>query len=145
MYKEPQESEVSFWEYFFILTLVVIVVITALTVLGPKIDKLFTTLNESQSLSYSENANILAEVSLIGENTHPTFLDVTAMDIYHPTWIQYDGCYKIDTYGKQLKIVTTYSDPSIIDITRNEDSYFVCNSTQGTQIEVIYTLIEVTP
>lgn len=135
-------------EYALVLVLVAIVVIAALTILDPIIKGAFNaTQAESNSATTTPKPNVnqvvLADASFIKEGINTPYLIPLYSEEYLYSWYK-TGCRSLipppDGYG--LKVGTIYEDPTKITITRDGDSYVLCNNVQGAQVAIVSTFVE---
>ncbi len=127
---KPKEKGQGLVEYALILVLVSIVVIAALMILGPILER-----------ALSPNKEALSKAPLISQSGNPIYLS-SEEGVNRFIVVDYKECTSIVSGNYLLKAGTTYEHPESITVTRNGDTYEICNNVRGTHIDVAYALYD---
>lgn len=134
-------------EYFLVLVLVVIVVIAVLMTLRPLVETVLnpTVAQNSAQVDSSVDVNksALSEAPFIREGINKPYLVPLYPEDYLLSWYK-PGCHPMvpPPQGFGLKVGTISADSDGITITKDGDTYTLCNKVQGHQVAIISAFLE---
>jgi Flp pilus assembly pilin Flp len=133
-------------EYALILVLVAIVVIASLMILWPIVQNVINQGNSQdaapRSMVSDPNRSALSDAPFIREGVNKPFLVPLYPEDYLYDWY-IPGCHPLisppDGFGLKVGTISESSDG--ITITKNGDTYSLCNDIQGHQVAIISTFV----